>query len=534
MDEGQVEEQAVKLAGSWRATMTVGCNVTSPRSAAVEQAVNRGEEALGSGCPDQRRKLMSHGVFGDVEIKRRIEKLEAGKRKRTSEIRDMENEGEISSRTPTPKTKLWDRQQNFSGLVVIYVPHTQEIPSPEGLSSGLSRQLGCSSAGGIHPFKVTLVLLGKLQPRHRLPRQTPCACPQEQDPSAAGCKTNTTQLRKAKGDTRKHLQLKKGSFPNTVLSKAVLSCLFFSGLAPEVFEVTESLNVFHKAPFSCDSTNRDFTLTTHKTMSGVHLYHLGPSGQERYSQTGEYPLKTTKVVRGLEYVAYEERVKQLLSSATWRKDLEPNPLHSCTGKGLEAMTYPVNTDLLGGLAPGLNPTTLIGTVCLTWDYIGAHALTLEVLLSYMPGDFKKPKVNVFPVWLTTSQKKPSPMEGTMVGSKLPPSLRCPQEPEQSPSKLAILKHKLQELAKPFFLLTDLAYPSSKYPSCTKDLTYTSFIKFFHIYDLGLLWGELLDLELASSYSPEEQFYNSMSGDDCVPRKEPATASVRRELTRPDT
>lgn len=35
-----------------------------------------------------------------------------------------------------PKTKLWDWQQNFPGLVVIYVPHIQEIPSPEGLSLG--------------------------------------------------------------------------------------------------------------------------------------------------------------------------------------------------------------------------------------------------------------------------------------------------------------------------------------------------------------------------------------------------------------
>lgn len=68
--------------------------------------------------------------------KRKIERLEADKRKRTSEIREMENEGEISSTIPSPKMKLWDWQQNFSGLVVIYVPHTQEIFSPEGLSLG--------------------------------------------------------------------------------------------------------------------------------------------------------------------------------------------------------------------------------------------------------------------------------------------------------------------------------------------------------------------------------------------------------------
>lgn len=30
--------------------------------------------------------------------------------------------------------KLWDCQQNFSGLVVIYVAHTQRIPPPEGPS----------------------------------------------------------------------------------------------------------------------------------------------------------------------------------------------------------------------------------------------------------------------------------------------------------------------------------------------------------------------------------------------------------------
>lgn len=69
-------------------------------------------------------------------FRRKIERLEASKRKRTSEIREMENEGEILSRTPNPETKLWDWQQNFSGLVVIYVPYTQEILSPEGLSSG--------------------------------------------------------------------------------------------------------------------------------------------------------------------------------------------------------------------------------------------------------------------------------------------------------------------------------------------------------------------------------------------------------------
>jgi len=49
---------------------------------------------------------------------------------------EIENEGKISSRTPNPETKLWDWQQNFSGLVVIYVPCTQEIPSPEGLRLG--------------------------------------------------------------------------------------------------------------------------------------------------------------------------------------------------------------------------------------------------------------------------------------------------------------------------------------------------------------------------------------------------------------
>lgn len=32
-------------------------------------------------------------------------------------------------------------------------------------------------------------------------------------------------------------------------------------------------------------------------------------------------------------------------------------------------TYPVITDLLGSLAPGLNPTTLIGTNCLTWGMV---------------------------------------------------------------------------------------------------------------------------------------------------------------------
>lgn len=41
-------------------------------------------------------------------------------------------------------------------------------------------------------------------------------------------------------------------------------------------------------------------------MSGVHVCHSGPSGQETYSQTGEGPLKTTKMARGLEYMAHEE------------------------------------------------------------------------------------------------------------------------------------------------------------------------------------------------------------------------------------
>lgn len=46
----------------------------------------------------------------------------------------MEDEAKISSRTPNPETKLWDLQQSLSGLVVLYMPHTQEIPSPERLS----------------------------------------------------------------------------------------------------------------------------------------------------------------------------------------------------------------------------------------------------------------------------------------------------------------------------------------------------------------------------------------------------------------
>lgn len=46
----------------------------------------------------------------------------------------MESEGKISSRTPNPEIKLWDLHQNLSGLVALYMPHTQEIPSPEGLS----------------------------------------------------------------------------------------------------------------------------------------------------------------------------------------------------------------------------------------------------------------------------------------------------------------------------------------------------------------------------------------------------------------
>lgn len=43
-----------------------------------------------------------------------------------SEVREIENEGEISGRTPNPKTKLWDWQQNFSGLLIIYVPYIKK------------------------------------------------------------------------------------------------------------------------------------------------------------------------------------------------------------------------------------------------------------------------------------------------------------------------------------------------------------------------------------------------------------------------
>lgn len=46
----------------------------------------------------------------------------------------MGDEGKISSRTPNPDTKLWDLQQNLSGLVVPYMPHTQEIRYPERLA----------------------------------------------------------------------------------------------------------------------------------------------------------------------------------------------------------------------------------------------------------------------------------------------------------------------------------------------------------------------------------------------------------------
>lgn len=51
-----------------------------------------------------------------------MEGLEADKRKRTSEEESAE---EISKRTANLETKRWDRQQNFSGLLAIYVPCTQ-------------------------------------------------------------------------------------------------------------------------------------------------------------------------------------------------------------------------------------------------------------------------------------------------------------------------------------------------------------------------------------------------------------------------
>lgn len=70
--------------------------------------------------------LLSHS-------RRKNERLQAGKRKRISEVSEMENEGKISSRTPNPETKIWDLQQNISGLVFLYMPHTQEIASPNGL-----------------------------------------------------------------------------------------------------------------------------------------------------------------------------------------------------------------------------------------------------------------------------------------------------------------------------------------------------------------------------------------------------------------
>lgn len=47
-----------------------------------------------------------------------MEGLEADKRKRTSEEESAE---EISKRTANLKKKLWDWQQNSSGLLAIYV-----------------------------------------------------------------------------------------------------------------------------------------------------------------------------------------------------------------------------------------------------------------------------------------------------------------------------------------------------------------------------------------------------------------------------
>lgn len=84
----------------------------------------------------QSHRIDTKSLFLLSYSSRKIERLEAGKRKRTSEISEVENEGEMPRRTPNPETKLWDWQQNFSGLVVFYVPHTQEIPSPVGLSLG--------------------------------------------------------------------------------------------------------------------------------------------------------------------------------------------------------------------------------------------------------------------------------------------------------------------------------------------------------------------------------------------------------------
>lgn len=55
----------------------------------------------------------------------KIKGLETNKRKRTSEIREGKGAVKTSSRTPNLRIKLWDWQQNFSGLPVIYVPHIQ-------------------------------------------------------------------------------------------------------------------------------------------------------------------------------------------------------------------------------------------------------------------------------------------------------------------------------------------------------------------------------------------------------------------------